>query len=136
MATTRVNGRDLVLFIDGVDRSDETSAVTLAYGTRQTFADMRGTKPKRLDMTINQDLAAASLYRIAISGDTDPLTGLLKPLGNSIPSVEQPHYTFNVTPGGISGDAFMGGEAAEDASESLTSEVQWLLEDWTEATAP
>jgi len=135
MATTRVNGRDLVLFIDGVDRSDETSAVALNYGTRQTFADMRGTKPKRLDMTINQDLAAASLYQIAIAGDPEPLTGLLKPLGNAAASVEQPHYTFTVTPGGISGDTFMGGEAAEDPSETLTAEVQWLIEDWTKVTA-
>ncbi|MDF2805465.1 MAG: hypothetical protein K0S43_411 [Cellulosimicrobium sp.] len=135
MATTRVNGRDLVLFIDGIDRSDETTSVALNYGTRQTFGDMRGTKPKRLDMTIAQELAAASLYRIAIAGDPDPLTGLLKPLGNAAASATQPHYTFNVTPGGISGDTFMGGEAAEDPSEALTADVQWLISDWTEVTA-
>lgn len=135
MATTRVNGRDLALSIDGLDRSDETTSVALNYGTRQTFGDMRGRIPKRLDMEIVQELAATSLYNIAISGDTDELPCVLKPLGNTAPSIEQPHYTFTVTPGGISGDTFMGGEAAEDPSEALTVEVQWLISNWTKVTA-
>ncbi|MFD6176702.1 MULTISPECIES: hypothetical protein [unclassified Isoptericola] len=135
MAVTRINGRDMVLILDGVDRSDETSAIAFNYGTRQTFADMRGKIPKRLDMTLNQDLLATSLYRIATSGDTTPLVGTVKPLGNSAASVEQPHYSFNVTPGGISGDTYLGGEAAEDASETLQVEVQWLIDSWTEVTA-
>ncbi len=135
MAVTRINGRDMVLLLDGVDRSDELSASALNYGSRQTFADMRGTKPKRLDLTLNQDLAESSLYQIAISGDSTPLTGLLKPLGNTAASPEQPHFSFNVTPGGISGDTFMGGEAAEDASETLTVEVQWLIDSWVKVTA-
>lgn len=135
MATTRVNGRDMALSIDGLDRSDETTAVALNYGTRQTFADMRGRVPKRLDMTVVQELEATSLYRMAVSGASAAKTGLLKPLGNVVASPTQPHYRFTVTPGGIAGDTFMGGEAAEDPSEALTVDVQWLISDWTEVTA-
>lgn len=135
MAGTRINGRDMILLIDSVDRSDETSNIALNFGTRQTFADMRGRIPKRLDMVIAQELAASSLYRMATSEDSTPKTGMFKPLGNELPSVEQPHYSFMVTPSGPSGDTFMGGEAAEDPSEALTAEVQWLITDWTEVTA-
>jgi len=135
MATTRINGRDLVLLIDSVDRSDETTTVTLGYGTRQTFSDMRGAIPKRLDMTILQDLVAGSLYQLAMAGGGAQVTGVLKPLGNVLPSVEQPHYSFNVTPAGPTGDTYMGGDAAADGSQTLTAEVQWLITDWTEVTA-
>jgi hypothetical protein len=135
MAGTRINGRDPVLMIDGIDRSDEASAVTPVFGTRTTFAEQRGTKPKRLDMTITQDLAAGSLYRLAIGGDNTPVVGLYKPLGNVAATVDQPHFSFTATPSGPSSDNFMGGEAAEDPSEPATVDVQWLLEDWTEVTA-
>jgi len=133
---TSINGRDMVLLISAVDRSNECTVATLGYGTRQTFADMRGTKPKVINMTIKQELDATSLYRIAMSGNTASLAAILKPLGNAAASVTQPHYTFDVTPSGISGDAFMGGEAAEDASEALTVDVSWIISNWTEDTTP
>ncbi|MBZ2197273.1 hypothetical protein [Occultella gossypii] len=135
MATTRINGRDLVVLIDSIDRSDETTSVTFGYGTRQTFTDMRGSIPKRLDMTILQDLATGSLYKLAMAGGGAQVTGVLKPLGNAAPSVTQPHYSFNVTPSGPTGDAYIGGDAAEDGSQTLTVEVQWLITDWLEVTA-
>ncbi|GAB6938360.1 hypothetical protein ACQP60_04190 [Isoptericola variabilis] len=135
MTGTRINGRDMVLLIDSIDRSDEASSWALNYGTRQTFADMRGATPKRLDMTINQDLDPTSLYTKAMAGVGTSLTGLLKPLGNEAPSEASPHYSFNVVPAGPSGDTFMGGEAAEDASATLTVDVQWLITDWTKVTA-
>ncbi len=91
MTGTRINGRDMVLLIDSIDRSDEASSWALNYGTRQTFADMRGgATPKRLDMTINQDLDPTSLYTKAMAGVGTSLTGLLKPLGNEAPSEASP----------------------------------------------
>lgn len=133
---TRINGRDMVLLIDALDRSDECSTASFGQGTKQTFADMRGNKPKVINLTVSQDLAATSLYRMAMGTDTDPVAGVIKPLGNTAPSVSAPHFTFNVKPVGISGDVFMGGEAAEDASEDLTVDLVWIITDWTEVTAP
>lgn len=130
-----INGRDMVLMVDAVDRSDEGVTWTLGYGERQTFADMRGTTPTVLNMEITQDLDPTSLYQVSISGDTSPLACIMKPLGNAAASVEKPHYTFNVTPSGPSGDVFMGGEAAQDNSQALTVEVAWLIDTWTEVTA-
>jgi hypothetical protein len=132
---TTINGRDMVLLIDGLDRSDECTTVTFGYGARQTFADMRGTTPKLANMTVLQELEATSLYRMAMASDTDPVAGVIKPLGNAAPSATAPHWTFNIKPVGISGDAFMGGEAAEDASEGLTVDLAWIISDWAEVTA-
>lgn len=131
----KINGRDMVLLIDGIDRSDEATSWALSYGSRQTFQDMRGTKPKRLDMTVTQDLEAGSLYKLGTAGGGTSVPGLLKPLGNAVASATSPHYSFTVTPGGIAGDVFMGGEASEDASEALTVDLQWLIDNWTEVTA-
>jgi len=133
---TTINGRDMVLLIDAIDRSDECTTMTFGYGARQTFADMRGTKPKLANLTVLQELDATSLYRMAMESDPTPVTGVAKPLGNAAPSVSAPHFTFNIKPVGISGDVFMGGEAAEDASEGLTVDLAWIITDWTEVTAP
>lgn len=132
---TTINGRDMVLLIDGLDRSDECTTCTFGYGTRQTFADMRGTRPKLANLTVLQELEATSLYRMAIGTDTAPVAGVIKPLGNTAPTVTAPHFSFNISPVGISGDTFMGGEAAEDASEGLTVDLAWIITDWLEVTA-
>lgn len=132
---TSINGRDMVLLVDALDRSDECTVASFGQGTRQTFADMRGNVPKVINLTVTQDLAATSLYRMAMAGDPTPVAGVIKPFGNAAPTVAAPHFTFDVTPVGISGDVFLGGDAAEDASEALTVELVWLISDWTEVTA-
>jgi hypothetical protein len=135
MATATINGRDMVLLIDSLDRSDETSNIAFGPGTRTTYGDMRAFKPKRLDMTITQDLTSTSLYRMALAGLGEPVTGMFKPLGNVAPSTAQPHYSFNVQPAPASGDTIMGTGAEADASKPGTVDVQWLITDWTEVTA-
>lgn len=132
---TRINGRDVVLLIDALDRSDECSTASFGQGTKQTFADMRGNKPKVINLTVSQDLSPTSLYRKAMSTSTTPVAGVIKPLGNTAPSVAAPHFTFQVKPVGISGDVFMGGEASDDASEDLTVDLVWTITDWLEVTA-
>lgn len=132
---TVINGRDVVLLVDSVDRSDECTTASFGYGTRQSFADMRGKVPKVINLVVKQDLAAASLYQLAMSSDGDTVAGIIKPLGNATASATEPHYSFNAKPSGPSGDVFMGGEAAEDASEGLTVELAWIITDWTEVTA-
>lgn len=131
-----INGRDQVLLIDSIDRSQEATSWSFGPGSRQTFADMRNAIPKRLDMTITQDMATGSLFRLALAGgDGTQVTGVYKPLGNEVASATQPHYSFNVTPASPTGDAYIGGDAAEDGSQNLTVEVQWLITDWTEVVA-
>lgn len=132
---TTINGRDLVLLIDGLDRSDECTMVTFGYGARQTFTDMRGTTPKVANLTVLQELEATSLYRMAMESDPTPVAGVIKPLGNAAASVASPHWSFQIKPVGISGDVFMGGEAAEDATEGLTVELAWTITNWLEVTA-
>lgn len=132
---TSINGRDMVLLVGGTDRSDECTVASFGYGTRQTFADMRGTVPKVINATVKQELDADSLYRMAMESDPTPVAGVIKPLGNAAPTVAAPHWSFMVTPVGISGDVFMGGEASEDASEALTVDLVWLISAWTEVTA-
>ena len=127
---TSINGRDLVLLLDSVDRSDEASSVSFGIGTRTTFADMRNAVPKVLNMTIKQDLDADSLYTLALAGLGEPIVGLVKPNGNETASATQPHYSFNVTPAGPSSDSVLGGDAADDASKPLTVDVAWLITDW------
>lgn len=131
---TSINGRDMVLMVDAIDRSDECTVASFGYGARQTFGDMRGVVPKLLNMTVLQDLAAGSLYRKAITAGGVPVPGIIKPFGNAAASVTAPHFTFNVAPVGVSGDVFLGGEAAEDASEGLTVDLAWLITDWEEDT--
>lgn len=131
---TSINGRDMVLLIDAIDRSDECSTVSFGAGTRQTFADMRGRAPKVMNLVVTQELDATSLYRMALADDTTPVAGIIKPLGNAVASATEPHYSFMVKPVGTTGDVIMGGEASEDASEDLTVELSWLITDWLEVT--
>lgn len=131
---TSINGRDMVLLVASLDRSDECISASFGYGSRQTFADMRGIIPKLLNMTVKQELEAGSLYRLAMAAAGTPVAGVIKPLGNAAATVAAPHFTFNVAPVGISGDVFLGGEAAEDPSEGLTVDLAWLITDWEEDT--
>lgn len=132
---TSINGRDMVLLIGGTDRSEECTTANFGYGTRQSFADMRGKVPKVINMTVKQELDADSLYRMGMESDPTPVAGIIKPLGNEAASATAPHWSFMVTPVGIAGDVFMGGDAAEDPTEALTVDLTWLISDWTEVIA-
>lgn len=131
----KINGRDQVLMLDSTDRSDEATSWAFGPGSKQTFADMRGQTPRVLNMTIVQDTTAESLWDLAVNQAGVPVTGLYKPEGNAAASTTQPHWSFSATPSGPSGDVILGGEAAEDGSESLTVEVSWQISAWTKVTA-
>lgn len=130
----KINGRDQVLLLDGADRSDEAVSWAFGPGTKQTFAQMRGQTPTVLNMEIVQDLEADSLWDLAVNQAGTPVTGVYKPYGNATASSTQPHYTFNATPSGPTGDVILGGEAAEDGTEALTVEVAWQIDTWTKVT--
>ncbi len=132
---TAINGRDVVLIIDGDDRSGEVSTVSFGPGTKQTFAQMRGRVPTALAMTVLQDDAPGTVYSMGINATGGTVTGALKSHGNSLPSAALPHYTFTATPAGPNGDVIIGGDAADDASEGLTVDFQWIITNWTKVTA-
>jgi len=129
-----INGRDQIWIVDGTDRSSEVKSASTSVGTKNTFDDMRGRIPKVLNMTVNQDDAAGTLYTLALAA-TGTVTGIVKPHGNASATATLPHYSFTVTPFGISGDTILGGDAADDPSVPLTVDVQWLLSSWTKVTA-
>lgn len=130
----QINGRDGVLVLDSVDRSDEATSWAFGPGTKQTFAQMRGQVPTVLNMTIIQDLVADSLWDLAVNQAGSPVTGIYKPYGNATASATQPHYSFNTTPSGPTGDVILGGDAAEDGTQGLTVDVVWQIDTWTKVT--
>lgn len=131
----KINGRDQVLLLDSTDRSDEAVSWAFGPGTKQTFAQMRGQTPTVLNMEIVQDTEADSLWDLAVNQAGTPVTGVYKPYGNATASGTQPHYSFNATPSGPTGDTILGGAAAEDGTEALTVEVAWTIDTWTKVTA-
>ena len=95
---------------------------------------VRGQTPTVLTMEIVQDLVADSLWDLAVNQAGTPVTGLYKPYGNATATATQPHYSFNATPSGPTGDTILGGKAAEDGTEALTVEVAWEIDTWTKVT--
>lgn len=132
---TRINGRDVVLVLDGTDVSDQVSTVTFGPGTKQTFAQQRGRVPTVLNMTVIQDDAAGTVYTTGINATGGTITGALRPHGNTTASAALPHYTFTATPAGPNGDTVIGGDASDDPSEGLTVEMVWTIAGWTKVTA-
>ena len=130
-----LNGRDGVLLLDSVDRSDEATSWSFGPGTRQTFSHMRGQVPTVLSMTILQDTTADSLWDLAVNQAGDSITGVYKPEGNATATATKPHFTFNAIPSGPTGDVIIGGDAAEDGTQGLTVDVVWQIDTWTKVTA-
>lgn len=131
---TYINGRDPIVIIDGIDRSSEVTSWEFTPGTRTTLDDMRGRTPRQLNMTITQDDGANTLYSMAFAA-TGTVTGIVKPHGNASATAALPHYTFTLTPFGISSDQVLGGAADNDPSKPLTADVQWLISGYTKVTA-
>ena len=132
----KINGRNGILLIATIDRSDEATSWAFGPGTRQTFAQMRGQTPKALVMTITQDDSSGSLYTLAVEANGATVTGVYKPHGNAVASAAQPHYTFTARPSGPTGDVILGGDAAEDGTEALTVEVTWEITAWAKRVTP
>lgn len=130
-----INGRDGVLVIDSADRSAEATSWAFGPGKKQTFAQMRGQIPTVLNMTILQDLTTDSLWDLAVNQAGTAVACIYKPYGNAVASSAKPHYGFNATPSGPTGDTILGGDAAEDGTQGLTVDVVWQIDTWTKITA-
>jgi hypothetical protein len=101
---------------DDADSDEITFSEAAAGGGRQYT----------LAFKLTQDLVASTLWdRIWTASGTD-VAVLLKPYGNTVATVAQPHFSMTANirePNGT----FIGGEADAAPTKRLTTEVEWPL---------
>lgn len=98
--------------------SDFTSFEDAANGGAREYA---------LNLTARQDTGSASLWRYLWDNPGDSVAVKVNPGGNATATVEDPHFSGNVTitePDGT----LLGGEANSSTSARMTFEVSWVFE--------
>lgn len=97
--------------------SDFTSFADAASGGAREYA---------LELTMKQDMAASSLWRLIWASAGTSVAAKVNPYGNATATATEPHYSGNVTitePDGV----LIGGEANSSVSARMTTEVRWVF---------
>lgn len=134
--------RNLILEIAGEEVDNQISKGVITAGASDadfiSFRESRqgGGRSYTLDFTAVQDHATGSIWDTVWENAGETVAFLMRPYGNDVPSVSQPHYSGNVTVQEPDGD-FIGGEANSSTSARFTIECSWPLEGKpTKITAP
>lgn len=125
-----IGTRKLTVFIDGDAVAPEVSSCVISAGDTSSdfvsFADAAagGGREYTLKLTLVQDAATGSLWdRIwAHAGEEVPVS--VRPYGNAITSVSQPHFTGTVVISEPDGD-LLGGDADPSTTARMTVDVEW-----------
>jgi hypothetical protein len=127
-----IGTRKLTLTIDGDDVTPEVSSVTIASAESKSdfvsFADAAtgGSRQYSLKVKMTQDAAAGSLWDQAWSHAGDDIDVVVRPYGNAVASVSEPHFTGTVTVTEPDGD-LLGGDADASTSARFIIEVEWVF---------
>jgi hypothetical protein len=106
-----------VQVVSGPAPSDFTSFADAASGGAREYA---------LELTMKQDMATTSLWRMIWAQAGQTVSAKVAPYGNATASTTEPHYSGNVTvvePDGV----LLGGEANSSTSARMTVEVKWVF---------
>lgn len=93
-----------------------------------TFAEAAegGKRDYTLAMTALQKISGSSIWMKIWSAAGSTVACVYKPFGNEIPTVDEPHFTFNAIVREPDGD-LLGGEANASATARQIIEVEWPL---------
>lgn len=122
--------RALKLEINSVDYSNAVSSVKVTSAESDsdflTFAAAAagGSRQYKLSMTLAQDVAANSLYRLIWDSAGTEVPVVVRPAGGTVISATQPTYTGTAIVAEPDGD-FLGGDADKSSSARFTIEVDW-----------
>lgn len=128
----QIGTRKLTLEIDGTEYTPSVSNVAVASAAAEsdfvTYADAAsgGARDYTLNMTLAQDAATGSLWRMIWdeAGSDVPVT--VAPYGNATPTATEPHFVGTATivePDGT----ILGGEANVSNTAKQTIEVVWTF---------
>lgn len=127
-----IGTRLLQITVDSVDYTAQVSSARVTSGESDTdfvtFADAAagGAREYRLEFTAVQDATTGTLWDEVFSNAGDTVPVVLKPYGNALPSVSEPHFTMSAIISEPDGD-FIGGEANASATARMTIECSWAL---------
>jgi hypothetical protein len=123
-----IGTRKLTVEIDGTAYTAQASNVRITSGESDsdfmTFeeAAQGGSRDYALAITLTQDMATGSLWRMIFDNAGDDVPYLVSPYGNAIPSGSEPHAEGVCTITEPDGD-FLGGEANKSNTARMTIEV-------------
>lgn len=126
----KIGTRLLVLEIDGVEYDEETSTAKVTSGESDadflTFADARrgGSRQYNLEFTAAQDMAAGTLWTLIWEGAGTEVPFLIKPYGNDVATVAEPHLSGTAVVSEPDGD-MLGGDADVSTTAKMTYSVVW-----------
>jgi hypothetical protein len=132
MTVPGLGTRALKLSIDGVDYSNAVSTVKVTSGESDsdflTFkaASEGGNRQYKLALTLAQDIASASLFRLILDQAGDEVDVVVRPNGGTTASSTQPQFTFTAIVAEPDGD-FIGGDADTSTTARFTTEVEWEI---------
>ncbi|GAB3990113.1 hypothetical protein [Nocardioides marmoraquaticus] len=128
----QIGTRSLTISIGGTEARAELSQARITSGESDsdfvTFADAAagGAREYKLAFTAAQDAVTGSVWDRVWSNPGATVACILRPYGNTTPTVAQPHYGFNAIITEPDGD-FLGGEADASATAKFTIECEWPL---------
>lgn len=129
---TALGTRKLTLDIGGVERAPEVSKAVITSGASDSdftsFEDAAagGGRSYGLNIIATQDADSASLWSEVWDNAGQDIPFILRPYGNAVATVAQPHFEGTATISEPDGD-LLGGEANASNSARFTFEVTWSL---------
>lgn len=131
----RLAGQFGVVLFDSIDVSDELRSFAPAYGSKNTFADMRDGSVKQIVFEADQNTTPESVWSLGVDTPGALVPVLWKPEGNDVATDAQPHWSGTAKTSAPTGDGPVGGDAQEDEAEGWTSEFTWKVDNWTRVPA-
>lgn len=107
-----------------VTSSKVTSGAADADNTTFAEAAAGGSRLYKLALTLLQDHATGTLWDKIWASAGSSAAVIVRPYGNTTPTVAQPHYTGNVTITEPDGD-LIGGQANASPTARWTVDVEW-----------
>lgn len=107
-----------------VTSSKVTSGAADADNTTFSEAAAGGSRLYKLALTLLQDHATGTLWDKIWASAGSSAAVIVRPYGNTTPTVAQPHYTGNVTITEPDGD-LIGGQANASPTARWTVDVEW-----------
>jgi hypothetical protein len=127
-----IGTRKLTLTIAGTEVTAEVSSATItskeAKSDFVSFADAAagGSREYGLKLKFIQDATSASLWDQVWSAAGTDVAAVVRPYGNTVPTVAEPHFTGTVTISEPDGD-YLGGDADPSTSARFVTEVEWIF---------
>jgi Flp pilus assembly protein TadG len=125
-----IGTRNLILEIEGTDYSDAVSSVKVVAAAADSdflsfsAAALGGARKYTLDMTLKQDLAAASLFRQLWDNAGSTVDVVVKPNGGTAASATTSTLTGTAIVSEPDGD-YLGGDSNASTTSRFVTSVSW-----------